>query len=76
MQIHLLVHDRSVLLLRCSVLATLCIMGCLEEMPEAPLPSHDFDLSRFSENVEFLKTKFKKVDHDYWTIDDNGGLAT
>ena len=73
MQIHLLVHDRFVILLRCSVLASLCtFVGCVEEMPETPLPSHNFDLSRFSENVEFLKTKFKQVDYDYWTIDDNG----
>lgn len=73
MQTHPLVHCRFVLLLlRCSVLASLCMLGCVEEMPETPLPAHNFDLSRFSENVEFLKTKFKQVDHDYWTIDDNG----
>lgn len=74
MQTHPLVHYRFVLLLlRCSVLTSLCtFVGCVEEMPETPLPSHHFDLSRFSENIEFLKTKFRKVDHDYWTIDDNG----
>ena len=72
MQTHPLVHYRFVLLLLgCSVLASLCLVGCVEERPETPLPSHDFDLSRFSESVEFLKTKFKQVDHDYWTIDDN-----